>query len=207
MYLLSKCQVEGHSRSLRWVREVLAQLPPRLPPLVRSRSLDLVLDRVKHQGGAFGGNLQDALRDYAARDTMQKVHPRNYGVRLITDIVSTLTPGGRRQPRQQYTINRFGTCCHSPFPPPSSPRPPNKWCGRFPVLLPTPFLGTAGPLPLEEFRDLVLDMGPPGTARQPFPLLGSSLIDIHPKNVTGTFTPHLKSRYPELDVGVVEGRW
>jgi hypothetical protein len=79
--------------------------------------LDLVLDGVEHRDGGFDGGLQDVLRDCAGRGAIRKVHLRDDDLQLLTDIISTLTPG-RWYPRQRYRINRSGTCGCSPFPPP-----------------------------------------------------------------------------------------
>jgi hypothetical protein len=54
--------------------------------------LDLVLDGVAHRIWPFDGDLQDALRGYAARDAIRTVHLRDDDMQLLTDIVSTLTP-------------------------------------------------------------------------------------------------------------------
>jgi hypothetical protein len=152
--------------------------------------LDLVLDRVEHRDGGFDGGLQDVLRDCAGRGAIRKVHLRDDDVQLLTDIISTLTPG-RWYPRQQYRINRSGTCGCSPFPPPP---PSNNWCGCFRFLLPTPFPKFKRPLPLRAFHDLVVGLGLPEITyhgpHQPFPLLRPTLI--HSNNVTNTFTPRLK---------------
>ena len=54
--------------------------------------LDLVLDGMERRLGSFDGDLQDALRDYAARDAIRKVHLRGDDIPLLTTIVSSLTP-------------------------------------------------------------------------------------------------------------------
>ena len=54
--------------------------------------LDLVLDGTECRVGPFDGTLQDALRDYAARDAIRKVHLRSDETQLLTTIISSLTP-------------------------------------------------------------------------------------------------------------------
>ena len=54
--------------------------------------LDLVLEGTAHRILPLDGHLQDALRGYATRDAIRKVHLRDDNMQLLTDIISTLTP-------------------------------------------------------------------------------------------------------------------
>jgi hypothetical protein len=56
--------------------------------------LDLVLDGAWRQAESFDGTLQDALRDYTARNAIRKVHLRSGDIQLLTTIVSSLIPEG-----------------------------------------------------------------------------------------------------------------
>ena len=74
--------------------------------------LDLVLDGLKHQDRSFDGDLQEALSDYATRDTIRKVHLRGGDAQLLTNIVSTLTPeedGTRDSSIESIVLEGVGT--------------------------------------------------------------------------------------------------
>jgi hypothetical protein len=51
-----------------------------------------VLDGVQHPDGFFDDDLQDALRDYVARDAIRIFHLRDNGMERSTTIISALTP-------------------------------------------------------------------------------------------------------------------
>lgn len=55
--------------------------------------LDLILDWFGHQTRAFDESLKDALKSRATRDLIRKVHLRGPDLRLLTSIISSLTPG------------------------------------------------------------------------------------------------------------------
>jgi hypothetical protein len=54
--------------------------------------LDLVLNGTECRVGSFDETLQDALRDYTARNAIRKVHLRSDDIQLMTTIVSSLVP-------------------------------------------------------------------------------------------------------------------
>jgi len=55
-------------------------------------ALDLVLDGLNHEDGSFDEALRDALGDRAARGLIRKVHLRGGDAKLLTAIISSLTP-------------------------------------------------------------------------------------------------------------------
>ena len=73
--------------------------------------LDLVLDEANREVGSFDKALQEALRKYAARDAIRKVHLRGEDIKLLTTIVSTLTPeddGARDSGIESIVLNGLG---------------------------------------------------------------------------------------------------
>jgi len=62
-------------------------------PLSTAAPVDLVLDWVMSGVGSLDGGLQDALRDCAVHDTIQKVYIRVFdGDLMANTVVSLLTP-------------------------------------------------------------------------------------------------------------------
>jgi len=63
-----------------------------LPRSDGTAPLDLVLDGAECQVGPADEALLDTLKDYTARNAIRKVHLRSDDIRLLTTIVSSLTP-------------------------------------------------------------------------------------------------------------------
>ena len=78
-------------------------------------ALDLVLDGWTCRGGTFDDTLRDALRDRAARGVVRKVHLRGDNVRLLTDVVSSLTPEGEGIRHSSIESIVLGNVCAPDF--------------------------------------------------------------------------------------------
>ena len=71
--------------------------------------LDLVLDGgASHSVVSIDDPLQDALRDHAAQDNIRQIHIRSCGFRILSPIISSLTPdgGGVQEKRIESIILR-----------------------------------------------------------------------------------------------------
>ena len=168
---------------------------------------DLVLDEANREVGSFDEALQEALRKYAGRDAIRKVHLRGEDIKLLTTIVSTLTPeddGARDSGIESIVLNGLGGafCSLRESDPgvtvvPSFGVDASDFFSRY-------RFRKLRTLPFGVFQYLVLGLGLPEItrhgARQPFTLEHAII------HVTNTFTPRLESESPDPGAGVAEGQ-